>query len=82
MQHNIANADFKVAHFAFFPMILFVTVFTYTICFIALDPDQIAEAQVEIDMYGYSGFISHLMDPDYVIGGDEEGDEEEEEEED
>ena len=69
MQHNIATADFKVHHFAFFPMTFFVTAFTYTICYVALDPDKIAEAQVEIDMYGWSGFFSHLMDSNYSIGG-------------
>jgi len=57
MQHEIANADFKVAHFAFFPMITFVTISTYTICWIALDPDKIAEVQVEINMYGYSSLF-------------------------
>ena len=82
MQHNIANADFKVHQFAFFPMTVFVTIFTYTICYIALDPDQIAEAQVEIDMYGYRGFIEHLMDPNYVIGGDDDDDDEDEDDED
>ena len=77
MQHNIANADFKVHHFPFFPMTCFVTLITYTVCYIALDPDQIAEAQVEIDMYGYRVFLEHLADPNYKFThhDDEEEDE-------
>ena len=82
MQHKIANADFQVHTVPFFPMVIFVTIVTYTVCYIALDPDQIAEAQVEIDMYGYKGFISHLLDPNYVIGGEDEDEDEDQDEDD
>eukprot|EP01084_Bolivina_argentea_P067341 122646_1 len=76
MQHNIANANFTVPMFPFNTMIVFITLVTYTICYTALDPDQIAEWKVEVDMYGLKGFITHLMDPNYMVGGsDDEEDE-------
>ena len=68
MQHKIAHADFKVLHFPLVPMGFFIMGITCTICYLALDPDQLADAQVEIAMFGYSGFITHLLDPEYEIG--------------
>merc|ERR1711879_349966 len=68
MQHKIAHADFQVYHCPLFQVGFFVMGITLTICFLALDPDQLADAQVEIAMYGYGGFLQHLLDPEYDIG--------------
>merc|ERR1712228_1033064 len=78
MQHSIANADYTVHHFPFFPMVFCVTAITYTVCYIALDPDQIAEAQCEIDMYGYKVFLEHLTDPSYHFTHHDDEEEEDE----
>ena len=68
MQHQIAHSDFKVVHFPIMQMGCFIAGLTYTLCYFALDPDQLADAQVEIAMFGYKGFIEHLLDPNYEIG--------------
>jgi len=80
MQHQIANADFTVHQFAFFPMTVFVTVLTYTICYIALDPDTVADARVELNMYGWYPFIFKggflkLFSHGFQGGGDDDDDE-------
>merc|ERR1719295_239458 len=80
MQHTAAHSDFQVLHFPLIPMGCFIMGITITICYLALDPDQLADAQVEIAMFGYRGFIEHLLDPEYEIGQSLHHDDDEEDE--
>lgn len=61
MQRSLQQSE-EFVPFAFLRMIFAVTLVTYFICYMALDPDHTAELRLELRMNGWRGLIHHLFD--------------------